>query len=46
MNILCLLGYGDFTNRINNSIHLLQKNNKEITCTAIDFELCEILKKI
>lgn len=37
MNILCLLGYGDFTNRINNSIHLLQKKNKDITCTAIVF---------
>ena len=35
MNILILLGYGDFTNRINNSIHLLQKNNKDITCTAL-----------
>ena len=28
MDVLCLTGYGDFTNRVNNAISLLQKNKK------------------
>ena len=32
MDVLCLTGYGDFTNRVNNAISLLQKN-KNLTFT-------------